>query len=129
MTSKRSFTPAQMEDIFDNSNGKCYFCHKKLVYGNFEKGDRGAWHCDHLIPFSRGGVSTVANGVAACFSCNSKKSDSTHTEFVKNYGGKKNVDGFVRCHGINVDGKRCSNQAQVKQRQTLYCKVHEKQAK
>ena len=47
------------------------------------------------------------------FSCNSKKSDSTHTEFVKNY---------VRCHGINKDGKRCNNQAQVKQRQTLYIK-------
>ena len=43
-------------------------------------------------------------------------------EFVKNYGDKNNVDGFVRCHGINKDGKRCNNQAQVKQRQTLYIK-------
>ena len=124
MSSKRHFTPLEMEIVFESCDRQCFYCHKKLVYSNFEAGDRGAWHCDHLIPFSRGGLSTTDNAVAACVSCNSKKSDMTHVDFIKAFGGKNNVDNFVRCHGIIISGKRCRNRALKKTRQTLYCGIH-----
>lgn len=126
MSSRRRFTPKEMELVFTMCEGKCFYCNKKLVYSNFELGDRGAWHCDHLIPFAKGGMTNPLNAVAACVSCNSKKSDMTHVEFIKQFGGKNNVDNFVRCHEVNISEKRCRNRALKRTRQTLYCQVHQK---
>ena len=60
MSSRRQFTPQEMELVFEMCDKKCFYCHKNLVYANFELGDRGAWHCDHLIPFAKGGMTNSA---------------------------------------------------------------------
>lgn len=38
-------------------------------------------HCDHVLPRSRGGKSTLDNLVAACINCNCSKRDRTPSEW------------------------------------------------
>lgn len=38
-------------------------------------------HCDHVIPYSRGGATVAENLVASCKSCNSSKKDRTVAEW------------------------------------------------
>jgi len=33
---------------FNRQNGLCGLCKKRLTYGNYEKGDKGAWHAHHI---------------------------------------------------------------------------------
>lgn len=40
-------------------------------------------HCDHVFPLSRGGVSSMANLVTACPSCNSAKKARTPEEWLQ----------------------------------------------
>lgn len=47
------------------SSGKCYFCGKQTPFKNITM--------DHLLPLSRGGMSTKDNIVPCCKSCNTKK--------------------------------------------------------
>ncbi len=47
------------------SSGKCYFCGRKTTFKNLTM--------DHLLPLSRGGMSTKDNIVPCCKSCNTKK--------------------------------------------------------
>ena len=121
---RRLFGQKASVKIFDNSSGKCFLCFKKVSYEAFEKGDRGAWHVDHLKPWASGGMTTIKNGRVACRSCNSKKSDMTHVKFIKKQGGKGGISNFVRCHAILKNGQPCSSKAQNTSRQTLYCKRH-----
>ena len=106
---RKNFTPLTTEKIFDACRGECFYCHKELSKANRFKGQRGAWNADHLYPASKGGENSLQNGVAACWNCNSKKSDMTHSEFITVYGGTLyRVDAKIRCHGFTRDGFRCS---------------------
>ena len=68
--------------VFDNSLGKCFYCHKTLCFSNHGKyGRRGAWHIDHKLARSNGGGDVIENLIAACISCNLKKSDSSSRVF------------------------------------------------
>ena len=104
---RRLFSKKEKKDIFERCYGECFYCHKKLVFKNSQKDERGAWNADHLIPDARDGATTIVNGVAACFDCNSKKSAMTHTQFIKKFGGLGNIDNFVRCHGFKKKGYCC----------------------
>ena len=84
---RSNFTYATQNKIFDACNAECFYCHKSLVLSNRHKGERGAWNADHLIPAAKGGNNSLENGVAACWNCNSKKSDLSHVEFIAKYGG------------------------------------------
>lgn len=35
------------------------------------------WHCDHVVPWSEGGVTSVENGCASCSACNLAKGNGT----------------------------------------------------
>ena len=69
---QRSFTPHQRLAIYRKYDGRCAIkrrCNgEKLAWDN--------WHADHIIPHSKGGKTTVANGQVACSACNFAKSDS-----------------------------------------------------
>ena len=84
---RSNFTYATQNKIFDAYNAECFYCHKSLVLSNRHKGERGAWNADHLIPAAKGGNNSLENGVAACWNCNSKKSDLSHVEYIAKYGG------------------------------------------
>ena len=95
---RRTFSKKEKKEIFERCCRKCFYCHIALSFKNSQKGERGAWNADHLLPDARDGATTIVNGVAACFDCNSKKSAMTHTKFIKKFGGIGDIDNFVRCH-------------------------------
>jgi hypothetical protein len=67
----RIFTPEQRLAIFRKDNGHCQL--KMACDG--AKLSWGEWHADHIVPYSKGGKTIVANGQAACPACNLTKSN------------------------------------------------------
>lgn len=59
-------------EVFKRDGYKCQYC------GGTPKSP----HCDHIIPLSRGGKSTLDNLTTACRSCNIRKGDKTPEEWV-----------------------------------------------
>lgn len=70
---QRVFSEEQRISIFRKAHGKCVNpdnnpdCDIDCEWDN--------WHADHIVPYSRGGKTTVANGQLLCPSCNLKKSN------------------------------------------------------
>lgn len=69
---QRDFTHEQKLAIFRRDKGLCQLKIKcdgrKVVWGD--------WHCDHKIPHSKGGQTTVENGQVSCSECNLTKSSN-----------------------------------------------------
>lgn len=72
MRTKRHFTQPQREVLYQRANGKCQLCGTKLIRG---------WEADHVIPYSRGGSTTLDNGQALCKDCNQKKGSTVSWRF------------------------------------------------
>lgn len=68
-----SHTVEDVLRLFDEQEGKCYYCDKDL----------GRYHKDHKIPLSRGGSDSKENLCLACPTCNLKKYNRTDKEFSK----------------------------------------------
>lgn len=68
---QREFTHVQKLTIFRRDKGICQLKLKcegeKLTWDN--------WHCDHVLPWSKGGKTTVENGQVSCSVCNLSKSN------------------------------------------------------
>jgi len=58
---QRAFTPAQRQQIFARAGGRCE--HFGLLGFRCR---RPAAHADHVIPWSRGGATTLANAQGLC---------------------------------------------------------------
>jgi hypothetical protein len=67
----RFFTEEQRLAIYRRNNGMCQL----KIKCNGEKCDWGNWEADHIIPWSKGGKTTVDNGQVACPDCNKAKSN------------------------------------------------------
>jgi 5-methylcytosine-specific restriction endonuclease McrA len=63
---KRLFTQKQRLQILVRDNWTCGYCGEKLHPGGFVQ-------IDHVIPVSKGGLTTVSNGLTSCRACNAKK--------------------------------------------------------
>lgn len=67
----RTFTDEQRLAIFRRGGGACqirtHCVGERLMWGD--------WHADHVVPYSRGGKTTVSNGQIACPACNLAKSN------------------------------------------------------
>ncbi len=67
----RTFSAEQRLAIFRRGGGACQIktnCSgERLMWGD--------WHADHMVPYSRGGKTTVSNGQIACPACNLAKSN------------------------------------------------------
>ncbi len=61
-------------DIFERDGYCCTYC------GDTE----GPFHCDHIIPVSRGGTGDPSNLTTACADCNTKKGTMTPDEWLGN---------------------------------------------
>ena len=68
MTESRAFTAMQRIELFSRSGGHCQSCSAPITLTDF--------HADHVIPWSKGGKTTLANGQALCRTCNLTKSDT-----------------------------------------------------
>lgn len=64
---KRFFSDEERGVIYEKSGGKCQSCGIEL-YGVFE--------ADHVIPYSKGGLTNADNGQALCSECNKRKSNT-----------------------------------------------------
>lgn len=60
----RRFSGSQRIDLFLRADGRCQECGEVLGNG---------WHADHVVPWSLGGATDVANGQALCGPCNLRK--------------------------------------------------------
>ena len=66
----RTFSDVQRRIIWDVSKKKrCCKCGRDLKWGHFE--------IDHIVPFSKGGKTSLANSNLICKSCNSRKGNRT----------------------------------------------------
>ncbi len=61
----RVFTNHQRSLLYLNAGGKCQQCGDGVTISDFE--------ADHIIPYSKGGPTTLENGQCLCRSCNRKK--------------------------------------------------------
>ena len=59
----RGFSEAQRIAIYRKNDGICQKCGTKVPYGS-------TYHADHIMPYSRGGKTTVENGQLLCGKCN-----------------------------------------------------------
>jgi len=71
----RMFTPEQRLAIYRKDDGRCQL----KIHCTGEKLGWADWHADHIVPHSKGGKTTVANGQVACPSCNLSKNNSEAT--------------------------------------------------
>lgn len=85
--SRPYISETKRKEIFDLTDGRCFYCKKQLCFNNRQKGERGAWHVEHLKPYSQGGSEDISNLRAACIDCNLSKSDNTERETFED--GKK----------------------------------------
>lgn len=60
----RRFNEQQRQALYAVAGGRCESCGADLEDG---------WHADHVVPFSRGGLTDVTNGRALCSACNLRK--------------------------------------------------------
>lgn len=66
---QRDFTDSQRLAVFRRDNSCC----KLQIKCSGRKLTWDDWHCDHIIPWSKGGTTTVENGQVSCSDCNCAK--------------------------------------------------------
>ena len=66
---QRIFTHEQRLAIYRRDGGRCQL----KIKCNGEKCEWDNWQADHKVPWSKGGKTTVANGLVACPACNAAK--------------------------------------------------------
>jgi len=72
------FSNEELSEIYDKTEGYCYYCHKKLAWKNYGKfGAKGGWEVDHSRPKSKGGSNYSRNLFPACIPCNRDKSNNS----------------------------------------------------
>lgn len=64
---RRHFNTRDREALYIIAGGKCQICNQYLTED---------WEPDHIIPYSRGGLTDIVNAQALCRSCNRKKGAS-----------------------------------------------------
>lgn len=125
---RKTFTPRQKEIIFQTSDGVCFYCKKKLSFGNHASGKYtigwGSWQIEHLIGWAAGGSNDLVNLAAACVDCNQRRAEefqcynpsSTYFEYMQA------TFGYIRCKGFTKSGTRCAALVSLDKR--YYCAAH-----
>ena len=67
----RLFTRAQRAILYLQAKGRCQSCGVLL--------DPSNWHADHVVPWSKGGITKLRNGDALCPKCNLTKGSTMHS--------------------------------------------------
>lgn len=83
--------PENIEQLWENQDGKCAYCGKQMVRYNDLDNDlfRDEAHnyrhdycnIDHVTPLSKGGLHEISNIVLACKACNMEKRARINPEF------------------------------------------------
>lgn len=72
-----SITPQEVAELYSKQHGRCANCLADLGTG---------YHKDHIIPVSRGGLTTIQNIQLLCVPCNRKKYNKMPWEFALEQG-------------------------------------------
>ncbi len=77
-----AFSDEDVEKRFYNyAKGKCECCKKELVWGNRDKGLKGAWHAHHVIPRRIKTDDSISNMAILCIN------DPENCHFNQGHGG------------------------------------------
>ncbi len=60
--------------VFERDGGKCHYCGDELTLQSFQ--------ADHIVPFSKGGLTVLSNLLCACARCNLAKGNVSYEQFV-----------------------------------------------
>ena len=69
----RLFTEQQRYRLWENQGGVCPVTGKTIPES--EINDHNLWHADHIVPYSKGGQTTLDNGQLICKTANLVKGD------------------------------------------------------
>lgn len=94
MGTERAFSVEQRRQIYDRDGGLCQYClvldrvarmtHFGVECPAGEDGDDACFEADHVVPWSKGGLTTLDNAVTACRRHNRMKSDRSVEDFIAN---------------------------------------------
>ena len=70
---QRIFTPSQRYEMWSKQDGRCTVTGREIPES--EINNDHLWHADHIMPYSKGGRTTVENGQLICRTENLKKSN------------------------------------------------------
>lgn len=77
----RSFPAEVRREIVLRDHFTCTYCNR---VGTIDKDPDGElWTVDHVIPWSRGGVTAFDNATLCCRRCNCEKKDKTPAEYIR----------------------------------------------
>ncbi len=60
--------------VYERDGGKCHYCEEPVALEKFQ--------ADHVVPFSKGGLTILSNLVCACVRCNLAKGNVSYEQFV-----------------------------------------------
>ena len=69
---RKPISKKEKKIIWEKTGGLCHFCGEKLIF-DAKRGDKGRWHVDHILPFSRNGKNSLENYLPICNVCNRLK--------------------------------------------------------
>jgi 5-methylcytosine-specific restriction endonuclease McrA len=78
-------TEEEKDEVFDKTDGACYWCGEQLLRGRYGKLEKNAWEPDHIVPQSKGGEDDVSNLVPSCPGCNRSRQDTDAEDFDKEW--------------------------------------------
>lgn len=75
-------TPEELETLYAQQNGKCFYCSVPIVIHNEEiSKTKKRGHVDHYIAITNGGSNDISNLVWSCSTCNIRKSVRSPEDF------------------------------------------------
>lgn len=93
---KTTLCPSKVIILYEKQRGKCPYCGDSLYDLAVTDGDNLA--VDHIVPFSKGGESTLSNYAIACAWCNRRKRTQSAEDFreqMRTYRENGAKDGVV----------------------------------
>lgn len=67
--SRKKVTPKLRKQIADRAENRCEYCQSLKSYSP------SPFNLEHILPISKGGLTTLLNLAFSCYGCNRKKSD------------------------------------------------------
>jgi hypothetical protein len=79
--SARLFPSSVRREIALRDNFTCLYCNRRGEVDTDPDGE--LWAIDHVIPFSKGGLTCASNGALSCWRCNAEKSDMLPAQYIR----------------------------------------------